>query len=114
MKALITILTILISQSALAITCNALIVTDSEFVEKSYEAPDSSKGHDVPEIIVKGEQNELTVMADGKWLGMSWRQNGELIAESVNLIRVEITQPRVLIMYNPKNTNEQVSLDCAQ
>ena len=97
-----------------AIDCEVLIITDQEFVEGTLEAPSASQGHNVPEKVIKGESNEVVAMADGKWLGISWKQKGELIAESINLLRDLADQPRVLIVYNPKNTHEQVSISCSK
>ena len=91
-----------------------MVITAEEFLEQKFEAPNGSQGHGGPEQNVKGKVNEVITMADGKWLGISWWKNGELIAESINLIRDVIAQPRVLIVYNPKNVEEQVSLDCSQ
>jgi hypothetical protein len=99
--------------NAMAIDCNVIVYTQEEVIEKSFKAPMVSEGHDVPEFTFKSTINEVTAMADGKWLGITWSKNNEIIAESINLIRDMIDQPRVLIIYNPKNREEQVSLDCA-
>lgn len=114
MKILIFAAVLITSLSVQALECNVIIVTDQEVVEGSFEAPIKSQGHNVPEQTVEGKINKVSAMADGKWLGISWSQNEELIAESINLIRDSISQPRVLIVYNPKNVDEQVSIDCAQ
>ncbi len=114
MKTLLVLFSFLMSVSAFGLECEVLVITGEEFLEQKFEAPMASQGHGGPEQTVKGEVNEVTTMADGKWLGISWRKNGELIAESINLIRDMISQPRVLIVYNPKNVDEQVSINCAE
>ena len=105
-------MSILFSSQLWANECNVIVYTDSETLEKSFNAPKYSEGHKVPEMSLSGKANEVIVMADAKWLGISWHQSGQLIAESVTLIRDIVSMPRALIIYNPKNTDEQVSLDC--
>lgn len=56
---------------------------------------------------------KLTVLADGKWLGISWWIGEKRIAETVTVIGNATTEPRVLIAYDPENPGEnQASLDC--
>lgn len=96
------------------ISCTVIVITEAETFEKKFKANVVSQGHNVPEVVVEGKHTTVTAMADGKWLGLSWSINGELVAESINLIRDAIEQPRVLIQYNPKNVAEQISLDCSK
>lgn len=115
MQFLTILLTFLTVQNALAfetLTCNVIVVAEDEYIEKELKVMKVTKGHGAPELSVEGKTNQVTAMADGKWLGLKWLKNGKLVAESVNLIRNESDQPRVLIMYNPNNTDEQVSIGC--
>ncbi len=112
MKSIIFIFILLTALNSQALNCEVLVITDKEFIEETFIAPVESQGHDVPEMTVTGTNHEVTAMADGKWLGLSWRSNSVLVAESISLIRDVTTQPRVLIMYNPQNTEEQVSINC--
>lgn len=113
MKSILVFLTSLfISGQAMALQCQVIVVTEEEHIEENFVAPATSQGHNVPEMTVTGQRHEVTAMADGKWLGLSWRKDGELLAESISLIRDVTSQPRVLLIYNPVNVDEQISLDC--
>jgi hypothetical protein len=100
-------------QLAQALSCQLLVITEQEFIEENFVASSTSQGHDVPEMTVKGAAHEVTAMADGKWLGLNWRKHGEMLAESISLLRDVTGQPRVLLVYNPQNTEEQISINCA-
>lgn len=95
------------------LSCTIIVVTGAETFEKKFSTSPYSQGHSVPEFVAEGKRSKITAMADGKWLGLSWFLDDELIAESISLIRDTIKQPRVLILYNPQNQDEQVSLDCS-
>lgn len=112
MKYLFLLLALLVSSKALALNCEILVITDKEFLEKTITAPMEAVGHGAPEYHLKGESNEVTVMADGQWLGIRWSQNGEVIAETLNVLKTPVNQPRTLLVYNPKNTDEQASISC--
>lgn len=55
---------------------------------------------------------EIQILADAKWRGISWWKNGELISETVMATGSLLPKDIVLITYNPKNQNEQISLNC--
>ena len=59
------------------------------------------------------QNHHVEVLADGKWLGISWWRNEKLVAESVTVVSVLAEQSRVLIAYNPENQEQQVALDCS-
>lgn len=112
MKAFLVLITLLTSQSVFAINCTAMVLTATEELEKRLNVPFVNDGHGGSEFMIQGQENRVLIMADGKWLGIRWEQNGEAIGESVTLLRDAVTQPRVLIMYNPNNLDEQVSISC--
>lgn len=66
-----------------------------------------------------GEQRKFTfapydvmVLADGKWLGISWWRGEDLIAEGVFVIGNPSKESRVAVFYDPKDRSKMVSLDC--
>lgn len=112
MKTALIILSILFTQTSWALDCQVQIITDQEYVINDLVVPLEGPGHGAPEVEVMGEFNQVTAMADGQWLGLRWEQSGVLVAESLNVLRDVVTQPRTMIVYNPKNTEEQVSISC--
>lgn len=111
---LIFFLTILSANiHAQALQCDIYIATDDGYSEESFYAPSTSSGHNVPEMTVSLMDHKITAMADGKWLGLNWTKGEEVIAESISLLRDVTAVPRVLMIYNPKNFNEVVSLTCS-
>lgn len=113
MKFILIITTLLLSQAALALECHITVVTDKETLENTFTALEQSAGHGAAGPAINGQFNRVEVKADGMWLGINWTQDGELVAESISVIGSSSEKARVLIVYNPKNNNEQVSLDCA-
>ncbi len=113
MKLLLLIPVLLLSLQSQAIQCEVIFITQEVTTSETFPVSSSSQGHDVPEMTFTAQNHEVTAMADGKWLGLSWRKDTVLVAESISLIRDVTTQPRVLIMYNPANVDEQVSINCA-
>ena len=119
MKFLVLFLLIFTASSAQArsvssIVCDAIVYTEFEVLEKEGVAlPLAVMGHGGEPFEVKGEQNEVIFNADGRWLGVDWYQNGEPIAHALFLLSEIIETPRVMLVFNPKNLEEQVSLNCS-
>ncbi len=112
MKISLIIISLLMSMQALALDCQILVITDQETLEKNVVAPKEGPGHGAPEFTVTGQYNEVTAMADGQWLGIQWKQNDQIIAETLTVLRDPADQPRTLLVYNPNNVEEQTSISC--
>ncbi len=112
MKVSLIIIALLTSVQVLALDCQILVITDQETLEKNVVAPQEGPGHGAPEFTVAGQWNQVTAMADGQWLGIQWKQNDQVIAETLTVLRDPSDQPRTLLVYNPNNLEEQASVSC--
>lgn len=97
--------------------CQLLVITKEKpsFPDQNFKAPvkaDSGHGGDERTFKAEGNPNEVTIIVDGKWLGLSWWKYGEVVAEALFVV-TDFSQDRVAIVYNPKNRDEQVSLNCS-
>lgn len=55
---------------------------------------------------------EVYLLVDGKWRSVSWWREGKVIAEAITLAQDIYPSDHVVILYNPENREEQVSLNC--
>jgi hypothetical protein len=88
---------------------------DGEF-EQSFAVPAVASGdsHGGTPLEFKFSDQRVEVLADGKWLALSWWVKEKRIAEVVSVLGAESKDARVLIAYDPENPeNNQASLDCA-
>lgn len=58
------------------------------------------------------ENHEVVVVANDRWLGLAWWVDGEKVGESVTLSTATHVQSRVVLLMNPKNDYERVSITC--
>lgn len=65
-------------------------------------------------LVVEAKPYEVAVILDSNWRGLSWSKNGEVIAEAIFATSKSIEMPTTLILYNPKNSEEQVNISCDQ
>jgi hypothetical protein len=68
--------------------------------------------HGGDERVFNYEKDEVVVIANDRWLGLAWWRGGRKLGETVNLQTDLSTQSRVLILMNPENDNERVSITC--
>lgn len=92
--------------------CTVIIVADDLVYEKDFTAVNRGGTHGGEEYTFREGNHEVTLLADGKWQGISWWHKGQLISESISVLQTTYSQSRVMIAYNPKNTGEQVSVNC--
>ena len=62
---------------------------------------------------LNGGTDVVTVQASNNWMAMNWEQNGKVIANGLAAVSAPSKDYRVMILRNPNNLEEQVSLDCA-
>lgn len=93
-----------------------LIVAASEpshSLEKNFMADYASGSHGGREHQFSNGIHEVTLQASNNWMALRWVKNGELVAEGLSAISKASDFDRVMILRNPKNSDEQVSLDCS-
>lgn len=98
--------------------CRVAVIADdlpNGFGEAFLEVPEQASESHGGKIFEKiFDSHKVSVMADGKWLGISWERNGAVVAEAISLIGpTPSKESRVLIAYFPGNPREQAQLDCS-
>ncbi len=97
-------------------SCTVIVVADDltdGSMEKTFDVLGSSASHGGNEILFEAENHEVTLLSNGKWMGISWKRDGELLAETVVARSDENQASQTMIVYNPANVDEQVSLSCS-
>lgn len=72
----------------------------------------SAGSHGGTETEVKMGDHDVSVLADGKWRAISWHYKGKMVAETVTAQVNPITDNATMIVYNPQNIEEMVTLTC--
>lgn len=96
--------------------CHAAIIAKDVkqgAAEFRFEAPvlnQSTHGGPAHEFAADGHR--IYVVASGKWRAISWWRGQELVAETVTASKSFLISGHTLIVYNPKDTNEQAYLVC--
>ena len=73
---------------------------------------ESDGGHGGSERSFTFENHEVTVIANDRWMGIAWWMDGKKLGEAVTLSTVSNAQSRVMLLMNPDNENERVSITC--
>lgn len=92
-----------------------LILEDNkhEEIDEKFLADYGSRGHGGMERIYENGRNKVIVQASNNWMAIQWEQSGKIVTAGHFVISKPSDFHRVVIMMNPKNTYEQVSLDCS-
>lgn len=94
--------------------CQVIVFVDSteEHIQRKFMADHASGGHGGREYHFSNETQSVTVMASHNWMAVRWEQKKKLIAEGHFVISKSSDFDRVVLLKNPNNVNEQVTLDC--
>jgi hypothetical protein len=96
--------------------CTVLILADDlkEYAEFPFVVGGASQegSHGGEPKVFTAENHTVTVLANGRWLGISWSRGGELVSETLTARSDDNLGSQALIVYNPKNLNEQVDIVC--
>lgn len=106
----------LANEPASAMECTVRVIAEdiqAGYGEATFEVPLNGGGHGGEERTYSFAPYEVTTIADGKWMGLSWWRGEELIAEGIFVVTAANIEARVAIMYDPKNRENQVAMDCA-
>ncbi len=78
-----------------------------------YEAPAKSGSHGGQDYTFSKGHHKVTAITDARWMGINWEREGKSIVQVISVRADDNVNSQVLLAYNPQNTDEQVSLDCA-
>lgn len=97
-------------------TCRIMIVDPTlpgGALEKMVDVPDQASGtHGGEMIVTEVAAHKVEMNADGKWRNITWSKNGAVIARTVTLAELIHRGIFVVILFNPADDEEQVSLGC--
>lgn len=98
-------------------SCTARIVVPGEkiYSEFSFAVGKNGGPHGGQSFEFVEGKHKFDVQADGKWLIMLWKIEQKVVAQSLFLVGPNDTiESRVGIMFNPENTDDQVSVSCSK
>lgn len=58
------------------------------------------------------QKHSVSVLANGRWMGISWARDGVLISQTLMARGSDNQDSLVVMAYDPKNLEEYASLDC--
>ena len=90
-----------------------LQVFAEDYFEKSFRASGSGN-HGGEETTFNFGLNEVTLLADHQWLAVHWMINGELVGQTTTVVGNNGSDERVVMIYNPKNTDHYTSVSCSR
>lgn len=83
-------------------------------LSQSFERPDSAPGgHGGEYLPFEFGSHIVLVQADGKWRSIYWVNGETVIAHVVTATSQPVAGDQALIVVNPKDEQEQVSLSCS-
>lgn len=96
--------------------CHIIVFADDlkdGYVEQNFVAvAQATQTHGGQQYIFTLDKYKVSLLANDRWMGISWSKGQELIGETV-FLRTQLSQEaQVLMLFNPKNSNEYASLDC--
>ena len=98
--------------------CQVIVVAkdivDGSVTFKYEVTPDNDGSHGGVEFPFSSGPHKVSVLSNGRWLGISWWRNDTLVSEAVFARSEENMGSQALIIYNPADQEEQASVDCSK
>ena len=98
--------------------CQVIIVAkdvvDGSVTFKYQVTPQNNGSHGGIEYPFASGNHKVSVLSNGRWLGISWWRSDVLVAETVFARSEDNMGSEALIIYNPADQEEQVSVDCSK
>lgn len=96
--------------------CQVILIVENEneVIHEKFMADFASGSHGGREYVFEKGPQTVIVMASNNWMAVQWERADKIVAAG----HFAISKPtldfhRVVLLLNPKNPNEQVSLDCS-
>gem|GEM_PF-1670539 len=83
-----------------------------DVLDQKFKADYASGMHGGREYTFENSVQKVTLLASNNWMAVRWEKNGEVIAFGHYATSKPSDDYRVILMLNPKNEEEQVSLEC--
>ena len=89
-----------------------IVENEADRFEETFIADDSGDTHGGEEKMFAKNGYRVVVIADSKWMGLTWFKDERMIASAVSVVS-GITKDRVLLAMDPANLEtSQLSLSC--
>ena len=72
----------------------------------------SNESHGGKEYEFTSGVHKVVVLSNARWMGLSWWRGQDIITEVLTVRADDRMAHQVLMAYNPKDQEEQASLDC--
>lgn len=98
---------------AVKFNCQVIAITQGgSILEKKFTVNQNSKGHGGEDFVFEDGLQKIVGMADGTWMGLEWYVKGKLVAKGLFAQNQNTVESRVLVLFNPAEEDDQLSLDC--
>lgn len=111
---LFALLTLSLGARAETYQCRLIHIVENEAdqFDETFTMDDSGETHGGEEKVFSKNGYRVTVVADSKWMGMTWFKDEKMIASSITVVS-GINKDRVLMAMDPANLETtQLSLSC--
>lgn len=94
--------------------CQLIVVTsdDSRSFQKKFQADYYSGSHGGRDFTFENGTEKVILQASNNWMSLNWFSGDQLLAAGLSASSEPTMGSRALIVVNPLNSEEQVSLDC--
>jgi len=88
-------------------------LANGHYAEQKFQAPvAASSSHGGDSFDFELEHYKVSLLTNGRWMGISWFRGEQLITQSIFLRQFNSWEAQVLMAFNPANLEEYASLDC--
>ena len=95
--------------------CQLIVVAkdSSKSFDKKFQADYASGSHGGRALTFENGSEKVVLQASNNWLALDWYRDGKLVAAGLTASSDPYLGSRALILMNPRDTEEQISLDCS-
>ena len=96
--------------------CNIILYSedDQEMIDTKITIKDKAASHGGPYKLLTsvGGVNQIRFAIDGRWIKLQWYVSQKLVAAGIMVISDSVAVHRGVILYNPSNLEDQLSVGC--
>jgi hypothetical protein len=92
----------------------AVVGSPSDEIEKEFKVNLKGESHGGDPFSFQSARQQVNVTADGTWLVVEWTVDGKVLAKGMVAQSSDLVGHRALVLYNPRDDGEQVSLSCSR
>jgi hypothetical protein len=92
----------------------AVVSSPTDEIEKEFKVSLKGSPHGGDPFSFQSARQQVNVTADGTWLVVEWTVDGKVLAKGMVAQSSDLVEHRALVLYNPRDDGEQVSLSCSR